>query len=33
MRNKLALSINLQRLQNNPVKITKEDINNIRFWS
>jgi len=31
MRDKLALSVNLQRLQNNPVKISKEDIDNIKF--
>jgi len=31
MRTQLALSVNLQRLQNNPVKISKEDIENIKF--
>jgi len=31
MRNKLTLSVNLQRLQNNPVRVTKDDIDNIRF--
>jgi len=31
MRSKLVLSVNLQRLQNNPVKILKEDIDNIKF--
>jgi len=31
IRNQLVLSVNLQRLQNNPVKITKEDIENIKF--
>jgi len=31
MRVKLALSVNLQRLQNNPVRISKEDIDNIKF--
>jgi alcohol dehydrogenase class IV len=31
LRIQLALSVNLQRLQNNPVKISKEDIENIKF--
>jgi alcohol dehydrogenase class IV len=31
IRTQLSLSVNLQRLQNNPVKISKEDIENIKF--
>ena len=31
LRENLTLSVNLQRLQNNPVKISKKDLDNIRF--
>ena len=31
LRDKFTSSVNLQRLQNNPVKITREDLDNIKF--